>query len=108
MAIPQVNWEAAETDVVVVGRANGDIRIAGVVRVEEGAVVHGNVEANRLIVSGEVVGDCRATIAVELRSTARVTGRITAPKIVISEDASVRGDFQGAVVRETPAARRTP
>jgi len=82
-----------EEDLVVEGRVEGTIQIAGHLVVAEAGVVESDVEADSADVHGQVIGDVAAAQTITLHPGARVSGNLRAPRIVIDDGAH----FQGGV-----------
>ena len=82
-----------EEDLVVEGRVEGTIQIAGHLVVAEGGVVESDVEVESVDVHGQVAGDVTASATITIHPGAQVLGNLRAPRIIIDEGAH----FQGAV-----------
>jgi cytoskeletal protein CcmA (bactofilin family) len=83
---------SGDEDVLVEGRAEGEIKIGKELRIGPGGSVKAKVQAQSVIVSGEMVGDCHATHRVEVQASGRLLGNIRAPRVVIAEGASFKGN----------------
>jgi len=81
----------ARGDLVVSGRIEGIVRVAGSLRVEAGGEVEAQVHAARAQIGGEVKGDVVATESIHLLAGCRVEGELRAPRLDIEEGAVVRG-----------------
>jgi len=80
-----------EEDLIVEGRVEGTIQIAGHLVVAEGGVVESDVEAESADIHGHVVGDVVAAEAITIHPDARVSGNLRAPRIVIDDGAHFHG-----------------
>jgi cytoskeletal protein CcmA (bactofilin family) len=70
-----------EKPFLIRGKVSGDIAARGLLVVDEGAVVHANINASRVIIRGQVKGDVRADEKVEVTITGKLEGNVTAPEI---------------------------
>jgi cytoskeletal protein CcmA (bactofilin family) len=82
-----------EEDVLVEGRIEGSISLAGHLTVAAEGIVEADVEVDSVEVHGEVIGDISATRAVTIERGARVSGNVRAPRVIINDGAH----FDGAV-----------
>ncbi len=82
-----------EEDLVVEGRVEGNVGLAGHLVVAEPGVVEANVQVESIEIHGEVTGDIVASRAITIEKGARVTGNVRAPRVVIRDGAH----FQGTV-----------
>jgi cytoskeletal protein CcmA (bactofilin family) len=86
-------------DLKVAGKLKGDIVVRGVVRIEHGGEVEGNVTATLVVLAGNVRGRVAAATGVELLPTGVLTGTITSGSLITRTGAALRGD-----VSVTPSA----
>ena len=97
---------SGEEDVVVDGRFEGTIRVAGSVQVGPSGEVQADVSARRVLVGGRVRGQIVAAERAELTSSAVVEGKVQSPKLVIAEGARLEGNVATAASEGAgPAAR---
>jgi cytoskeletal protein CcmA (bactofilin family) len=83
---------SAQEDVVIAGRVEGTIIVAGhLVVVEGGGQVAADIAARGIVISGTVTGSLTAEERIELRNTAQVEGELSAPRINMADGAVVRG-----------------
>lgn len=82
---------SGEDDVVVMGRLEGAVRVAGRATVGPGGEVEGDLHARCVLVQGLVRGQIFGGERAELAATAVVEGSVEAPKIVIAEGARLEG-----------------
>ncbi len=82
-----------EEDLIVEGRIEGSVTLAGHLIVAESGVVHSNVDVDSIEIIGEVVGDIVAAQSITIRKGAQVQGSARSPRIIIDDGAR----FQGAV-----------
>jgi cytoskeletal protein CcmA (bactofilin family) len=82
----------ASEDIVVSGRVEGAIRVAGhAVLVNAGAQVVADIEARAITVSGQIVGAICAAERIELRETSDIQGEMEAPTIKMADGAKFEG-----------------
>ena len=83
---------SAKEDVVIAGRVEGTINVAGhVVVVEAGARVVGDIAAAAIVVSGTVHGSLLADERIQAESGADLQGDLSAPRIAVADGAVVNG-----------------
>jgi cytoskeletal protein CcmA (bactofilin family) len=73
------------------GKVSGIIDAAGLLVVDESAVVEANISASRVIIRGSVKGDVTALEKVEVTITGKLTGNVTAPEIYMETGCSFNG-----------------
>ena len=92
---------SAQEDVVIAGRVEGSIDVAGhLVVVEAGAHVVGDIAASGIVVAGSVKGSLLAEQRIQAQAGANLDGDISAPKIAVADGAVVNGRI------ETSSSRR--
>jgi cytoskeletal protein CcmA (bactofilin family) len=79
-------------DLKVAGKLKGDIVVHGVVRIEPGGEVEGNVTATLIVLGGMVRGRLAAATGVELLPTGVLTGSITSGSLITQTGAAFRGE----------------
>ena len=82
---------SGEDDVVVMGRLEGSVKVAGKATVGPGGEIEGDVHARSVFVQGRVHGQIVGGERAELAATAVVEGSVEAPKVVIAEGARLEG-----------------
>ena len=80
-----------EEDLVVEGRIEGGLTLAGHLTVAEPGVVEANLDVDSVEVRGEVVGDIVASRSITIQKGARVVGNVTAPRVIIHDGAALTG-----------------
>lgn len=80
-----------EDDLVVEGRVEGSIALAGHLVVAEGGVVESDIEVESVDVHGQVIGDIVASTSITIHPGARVSGNVRAPRVVIEDGAHFKG-----------------
>lgn len=85
-----------EEDLVVEGRVEGSVSLAGHLIVAEGGVVEADIDVQSIEVHGEVRGDIVASASITIDEGAHVSGNVRAPRVIIHDGAQ----FQGAVEME--------
>jgi cytoskeletal protein CcmA (bactofilin family) len=80
-------------DVRVSGFLKGDVQIEGLVWIQRGGKIEGNIKSRFAIIEGELKGNINSAEHVELRSEARVIGNIQTAKIAMAEGSYFRGEI---------------
>ena len=73
------------------GKIEGQIVSEGLLIVEEGAFINGEIVAEEAIIQGQVVGKLEARTRVELTTAARFEGDIMTPALCVHEGAQFNG-----------------
>lgn len=73
------------------GVVEGNVKVTGQLLVGATGKIHGNIDAQAVVIGGEVSGNVKAPERAELTSTARVIGDIKTGVIVIDEKAVFQG-----------------
>lgn len=89
--ITLVGQIVSDEDVCVRGRVEGNVSSSGLVVIEPGATVLGDITAENLSVGGEVIGSVVVARRFELCAHGRMLGDIRAAVVSISEDAFLQG-----------------
>jgi cytoskeletal protein CcmA (bactofilin family) len=96
---------SAHEDVVIAGRVEGLINVAGhIVVVEPGAHVVGDITAKGIVVAGAVTGSLLAEERIQIASGATLDGDLAAPRIAMTDGAVVNGRVE--TVTETSSVRK--
>jgi cytoskeletal protein CcmA (bactofilin family) len=93
---PQITVRGAlsgEEDLVVEGRLEGSVALAGHLVVAHGGVVEADLDVTSVEVHGEVRGDIVASRSITIERGAQVAGNCRAPRVIIHDGAR----FDGAV-----------
>lgn len=80
-----------EEDLIVEGRVEGSLSLAGHLIVAEPGVVEANVEVDSVEVHGEIRGDISASQSITIERGAQVTGNVRAPRVIIRDGARLHG-----------------
>lgn len=75
----------------VEGRIDGSVRRARQVMLAKEGAIHGDVNAQELVVGGVIDGNVNASDRLELQTTAIVNGEITTKSIIVMEGARING-----------------
>ena len=86
-----------EEDLVVEGRIEGAITLAGHLTVAEAGAVEANLDVDSVEVHGEVIGDILAGRSITIHQGARVQGNVRAPRVIINDGASFHGSVEMTV-----------
>lgn len=82
-----------EEDLIVEGRIEGSVSLAGHLIVAQSGVLEADLDVQSIEVHGEVRGDIVASQSITIDKGANVTGNVRAPRVIIHDGAQ----FQGAV-----------
>jgi cytoskeletal protein CcmA (bactofilin family) len=83
-----------EEDLVVEGRIEGAITLAGHLTVAENGIIEANLDVDSVEVRGEVIGDISAARSITIQQGARVRGNVRAPRVIINDGARFRGSVE--------------
>ena len=81
-------------DLVVAGAVEGPIELEGMLTIDEGGEVRGEVSATSIVVRGVLVGNASAAESIRVEPSATMVGDARAPRVNIVEGARVRGRVQ--------------
>lgn len=85
----------AEEDLIIAGRVDGTLRVAGhVLSIEPGSQIAADIAARGVIIAGHVLGTVTADERIELRQSADVDGQLSTPKLTMLEGAGLHGRVQ--------------
>ena len=84
---------SGEEDLVVEGRLEGNVSLAGHLIVAQSGDVEADLDVESIEVHGQVRGDISASRSITIEKGARVTGNVKAPRVIINDGAH----FDGAV-----------
>jgi cytoskeletal protein CcmA (bactofilin family) len=95
-------------DLVVEGRVEGEVEVAGKVTIAAGGTVVANVKSRTAEIRGEVIGDIVCADAIRVCAGARVVGDLRAPDVEVDAGARVEGriDLLPPAPLEPPVRRR--
>ncbi len=82
-----------EEDLLVEGRVEGSVSLAGHLIVAESGALEADLDVESIEVHGQVQGDIVASQSITIEKGANVIGNVRAPRVIIHDGAS----FQGAV-----------
>jgi len=82
------------TGVRVAGFFEGEIRIEGLLWIEQQGEVQGTVSAPGMIIEGQIKGDLDAAETIEVRSSGRVLGNIRCTKLAMAEGCFFQGEIK--------------
>jgi cytoskeletal protein CcmA (bactofilin family) len=80
-----------EKPFLIRGKVSGEIDAAGLLVVDENAVVNANINALRVLIRGHVKGDIIAKEKVEVTLTGRLAGNIVTPEIFMESGCVFNG-----------------
>jgi cytoskeletal protein CcmA (bactofilin family) len=81
-------------NLIVMGRLEGEVDLAGELVVAPPAVLNGDIRAVTLAVSGNVTGTLAAREKIHLEKGAVVNGRMTTPRISVVDGATFNGEIE--------------
>ena len=84
---------SGEEDLIVEGRVEGTVSLAGHLVVAESGEVEADLEIESIAVHGRVRGDVTATRSITIERGAQVSGNVKAPRVIVNDGAH----FDGAV-----------
>ncbi len=94
---PQIAVRGAlsgEEDLVVEGRVEGSVSLAGHLVVASGGVIEADIEVASIEVHGEVRGDIVASRSITIERGAQVAGNVRAPRVMIHDGARFDGTVE--------------
>lgn len=87
---------SGEEDLVIEGRVEGSVSLAGHLVVAESGEVEADLDIESIAVLGRVQGDIVASRSITIERGAQVSGNVRAPRVIINDGAH----FDGAVEME--------
>lgn len=81
----------------IAGRVQGRVDAEGLVVVEAGAIVEGDVRARELIVRGVVVGDIATVDGLEVTANGQILGAITTRRLLLRTGGRISGEVTTGV-----------
>ena len=81
-------------NLIVMGRLEGEVDLAGELVVAAPAVLNGEIRAVTLAVSGNVTGTLTAGEKIHLEKSAVVSGRMSAPRLSVVDGAIFNGEVE--------------
>jgi cytoskeletal protein CcmA (bactofilin family) len=81
-------------NVRVAGRFKGQVNVKGVVTIEPGASIDGELHADTVLVSGEVRGQIQAGSRVELKDSGSLIGDLKAGSLTVAAGSKMRGKVE--------------
>lgn len=88
-----------DEDLVVFGRVDGPIRITGMLVIEDGGAVRGDVQAKTVTVRGALAGDAHAEQSLWVEEGALVKGSLRAPRVKVADGARFKGRVEIGALR---------
>ena len=86
----------------VSGHLKGNIQSKGLVWIQRGGKIDGNINSQYAIIEGELNGHTNSPEHVELRNEAHVIGNIHTAKIAIAEGSFFKGEIHMPSKEDTP------
>ena len=97
-----------EGNLIILGTFDGEFKLKGQLKVAQGAVIKGNIEATGVSVNGKVDGTIVASERILLDNTASMKGRLVTPKISIQDGAVFDGELQMSKKSDQAPKAATP
>jgi cytoskeletal protein CcmA (bactofilin family) len=85
---------SGDGNLIILGTFDGEFDIKGQLKVAQGAVIKGNINATGVSINGNVDGTIVARERILLDTTASMKGRLVTPKISIQDGAIFDGELQ--------------
>jgi cytoskeletal protein CcmA (bactofilin family) len=79
--------------VCIAGRIEGDIQSDGLVWIEKGGNIKGDIDARHVIIEGKLNGNIKDAENVEIRTEAHISGNIQTQKIAMAEGSFFEGEI---------------
>ena len=89
-----------DEDLVVFGRIEGPIEITGMLVIEAGGAVRGDVQAKTVTIRGALAGDAHAEESLWVEEGARVVGDLRGPRVKVADGARFTGRVEIGALRE--------
>ena len=87
----------ADEPLTIAGRVEGTVCVSGCpVTIDGSGHVHGDLEAEAVIVSGHLTGSLAATTRIVIRESAVIDGSLRAPVLSVAEGAQLRAKMDVA------------
>jgi cytoskeletal protein CcmA (bactofilin family) len=81
-----------DESIVIKGHLKGDVVSKGLVWLDKGGQVQGQVKSPYVIVNGELIGNIDSAEGVELRTESRMIGNIDTESLAVAEGAVFEGE----------------
>ena len=99
---------SGEGSLIILGKFEGEFDLKGQLKITQGAVIKGNINATDVSINGNVNGTVVASERILLDTTASVKGRLVTPKISIQDGAVFDGELQMSRRSEQAPKAATP
>ncbi|MFC2165854.1 polymer-forming cytoskeletal protein [Acidobacteriota bacterium] len=81
-----------DESIVIKGHLTGDVLSKGLVWLDKGGQIQGQVKSPYVIVDGELIGNIKSAERVELRTESRMIGNIETESLAVAEGAVFEGE----------------
>ncbi len=98
---------SGQGNLIILGTFDGDFDLKGQLKVAQGAVIKGNINATGVSINGNVDGTIVAKERILLDTAASMKGRLETPKISIQDGAVFDGELQ-MNAKSGPAKTQSP
>jgi cytoskeletal protein CcmA (bactofilin family) len=76
---------------LVRGKLSGKIDADGMLLIDEGAVVHSDIKADKVVIRGEVHGNITASTSVNVSPTGKLHGNVVSPEVTMESGCVFNG-----------------
>jgi len=81
-----------DESLVIKGYLEGDVVSKGLVWLDKGGQIQGQVKSPYVIIDGELIGNIKSAERVELRTDSRMTGNVETENLAVAEGAVFEGE----------------
>jgi len=82
-----------DESIVIKGHLEGDVVSKGLVWLDKGGLIQGQVKSPYVIIDGELIGNIKSAECVELRTDSRMTGNVETENLAVAEGAVFEGEI---------------
>ena len=80
-----------DESLVIRGHCEGDVVSKGLVWLDKGGKIQGNIKSPYVIIDGELIGNIESADRVELRTDSRMTGNVETENLAVADGAVFEG-----------------
>jgi len=80
-----------DESLVIKGHLEGDVVSKGLVWLDKGGQIQGQVKSPYVIIDGELIGNIKSAVRVELRTDSRMLGNVETENLAVAEGATFEG-----------------
>ncbi len=82
-----------DESIVIKGHLEGDVVSKGLVWLDKGGQIQGQVKSPYVIIDGELIGNIKSAECVELRTDSRMIGNVETENLAVAEGAFFEGEI---------------